>query len=61
VSYGDPEEEHYFEAEGDVRVRVHAVLSGRVDLTASFEDTEQPVLQTVSIEDKPRLEFIEPT
>jgi PIN domain len=61
VSYGDPEEDHYFEAEGDVRVRVHVVLSGRVDLTASFEDTERAVLQTISIEDKPRLEFIEPT
>ncbi|MGH1588655.1 PIN domain-containing protein [Methylobacterium phyllosphaerae] len=54
VSHGDPEEEHYFEAEADREVLVTLTLALEVDLREDYED-ESPILRDIQVVDKPEL------
>ena len=58
VSYGDPEEEHYFEAQGNIRIRVSLTLAVHVDLSQETLNHDAP-FNSVEMQGEPRIELLE--
>lgn len=57
VSYGDFEDDHYFEAQADLELSVQIRLSARVDLREPLDDGA-PLLGEIDIEDTPRFSVL---
>lgn len=55
VSYGDPEEEHYFDAEGDRRIAVKLVLAVKMDSDADGD----AFADSIELSEPPKVELLD--
>lgn len=57
VSYGDPEEDHYFEAEGERAINVSLTLA--VKMSIDGPDGNEPVIDTIEVSRGPDIELLD--
>lgn len=55
VTYGDPEEDHYFDAEGDRRIAVTMVLAVKMDVDSDGD----AFVESIEISESPKIEILD--
>lgn len=55
VSYGDPEEDHYFDAEGGRRIAVKLVLAAKMHIDSDGD----PTIENIELSEPPKVELVD--